>query len=313
MATSSRRRRAVVLGSVLLVVGLVGAVVLWAAGGSRRTNAIKNFARAPIGCDTTLDFAEPGSYLLFVETAGRLEDVRGDCDAPSDYDVGADRPNVEVTMIDPDGEELALDDASGVVSYSSDGFVGGAVFRVEVAEAADHVVRVESRQEASFAVAIGRDPDAGVALLRGLGVAVGVIGLAAGLGLILAGGRHEETGPAGPWTPAPPDQPVWGATAPTQPPYRQPPSPAGQPPFPGAGIPSRSDLPRPPAPPGTPGAPTPASVPPVPDRRDEPTPPSTSPPAFAPPSPPTRVDDGWRPPPERVPPHEADIWDDSNE
>ena len=46
---------------------------------------------APIGCDTVLDFDEGGDYVLFVETKGELDDIRGDCAADTDDRLGGGR------------------------------------------------------------------------------------------------------------------------------------------------------------------------------------------------------------------------------
>ena len=265
MATSSKRRRMVVLGTMVVALGVVAAIALWVAGGVRRTNAIDNFARAPIGCDTTLDFADTGTYILFVETTGRLDEVRGDCAAPREYDVEDIRPAVSITMIDPDGEQLELRDVSNSVTYSTDGYVGRSELEVEIAEAADHVIRVETSEDASFAVAVGRNPDDGVALLRGGAVALGLTAVVAGLAMALAGGRERDRPPSE-WTPAQPGPPNWGGTpgfVPTQPPYRQPPPPPVSM-GPGvAGPPTPGRSPVPPASPGFPAqAPPAAPIPP---------------------------------------------------
>jgi hypothetical protein len=54
--SSSRRRLWIALGAICIVGGLVAAALLWNGASQRRSTAIENFARAPIGCDTTLDF-----------------------------------------------------------------------------------------------------------------------------------------------------------------------------------------------------------------------------------------------------------------
>ena len=255
MATSPKRRRAVVIGVLLVVAGVVAAIVLWVAGSTRRSNAIENFARAPVGCDTTLDFSEAGTYLLFVESSGRLEDVRGDCDASERYDLDAMPPSVDITMIDPDGNVIDLEEPPSI-SYSSGEYAGRAEFQVDIAEAADHVIRVETESGDRFAVAVGRDPDDGVALLRGLAVLLGLAGVVVGLVVALAVGRSDDPSSDG-WSAAQPGTSPWGAPPPTQPLYRPPPPPPGVAPPGQWGGATRP----PPAPTGTAGEPSPFAPP----------------------------------------------------
>lgn len=241
MSSTATRRRRIVVGSTLIVAGLAVAVVLWIVAGSRRSSAIENLARAPIGCDTTLDFAETGEYLIFVETTGRLEDVRGDCDADGDYEITDLRPDVDITLLDPDGEQVDLRARRDDVTYSDNGFVGRSVLSVDITQPDDHVIRVEATDDASFAVAVGRDPGAGVGLLRVIGLVVGVTGLVLGVFLLLV--RRRRTADDGAVSAA---TPGWHTTppTPTQPPYRHPVP---------AGAPGPPDRPLPPPPPGQAG------------------------------------------------------------
>lgn len=262
MATSPARRRAVVIGVLIVVVGVVAAIALWVAGSTRRSNAIENFARAPVGCDTTLDFAEGGTYLLFVESSGRLDEVRGDCDAPEEYDADVEPDEVAVTIVDPDGNDVDVDDDPPSIAYSSGDFSGRAAFEVEIADATDHVIRVESTTDDDFAVAVGRDPDDGVTLLQTLAIVLGLLGVTVGLVVALAVGRGGGGTPD--WSSTQPGASPWGAPPPTQPLYRPPPSgppsgvpPTAVPPVPGSFAP-------PPPPPGATGGtvPMPGAAPP---------------------------------------------------
>lgn len=256
MATEPRPKRTkmILVGSAIAVVGLVAAVALWLAGGSRRTDAVENLARAPIGCDTTLDFSVPGEYLIFVESRGNFTEVRGDCDASGDFEVGASRPEVDITVLDPDGAQVELTERRNVVTYSTGDFEGRSVLALDVIESGDHVMRVEAIDEAQFAVSVGRDPNSGVALLRGAAVLVGLAGIALGLLVALIAGRRRQ--PAAPvWTPAQPP----GQWPPAQPPYQQPGQPAqqhpGQPPYQQPGQPPYYPPAQPPPPPGAYGQP----------------------------------------------------------
>ena len=42
-------------------------------------DAVAGLAPAPIGCDTTLRFDETGTYTFYIETAGSIGPIDGDC------------------------------------------------------------------------------------------------------------------------------------------------------------------------------------------------------------------------------------------
>ena len=85
---ASRSRRGVLIGrgALAIVVGLVTAVALWSVGDDRRTDAVNGFARAPVGCDTTLDFVETG----WIDAAAALAAVPSP--APSTPPAGPSEP-----------------------------------------------------------------------------------------------------------------------------------------------------------------------------------------------------------------------------
>ena len=245
-----RRGWMLVLG-MLVIVGMLGAAVaLWIAGGNRETDNVASFARAPVGCDTTLDFESTGTFLLYVETSGRFGELRGACDAPPTYDRDADDvPVVEVVLRDPDGDVVELDD-SAEIGYDVDGFVGSSIGEVQIESEGDHVLTVAPTGGDAFAVAVGRQPDQGVALLRWGAVAAAICGLVLGGLLLVLGSRRPPVTPTpvAPWTPdgggwpsSPPGfpmpPPTTGATGPAGPPVASPvpsspPSPPSPPPIP---------------------------------------------------------------------------------
>ena len=312
MAGRRPGRLLTLLGVFIIVVGLAGALLLVGAASERQANAVEGFARAPVGCDTTLDFVESGEYLVFVERSGSTQAVSGDCDAPSAYDLqGA--IDVVVTLVDPDGADIELDRAIGSVDYDIDGYVGQAAFSADIAVAGDHVMRVES-DSGSFAVAVGRDPGDGLPELFAAAAAAGVGGVIVGLGMILAGRSRRKsatprlapTGPYGaPFSPV--GQVPQGPPTYTQPggpvDYRQPPAPPVAPEF-GGHPAAPSWQPDPPS--SSPAAAPPPGIP-----RYEP-PPLQAPPSAPPPPPPpppaqTSVpqipgEPGWVPPGAQPPP-----------
>jgi len=233
------RRGWVLLAGIVVLVGMLGAAVaLWVASGERRSDNVANFARAPVGCDTTLDFEATGTFVLYVETTGEFDQLAGECDADRRYDRNPDDlPELTLTLLDPDGQPLDFDDADPD-AYDVDGFVGTAAQSVEIQTPGDHVLAVAPAAGDPFAVALGRSPDQGVALLRWGAGAAAIAGLVFG-GLLLVLGSRRNPAPAvtaAPWSPegqawpasppgfpAPP--PTTGATGPPGPPPAVMPSP----------------------------------------------------------------------------------------
>ena len=73
LAPGGRRRRARrfhVLGRRAVVRGRPAATTTTSAA----------FARAPVGCETTLDFDRSGEFVLYIETTGQVDGIGGDCD-----------------------------------------------------------------------------------------------------------------------------------------------------------------------------------------------------------------------------------------
>lgn len=228
-----------IAGLALIVVGLGAGGALIALSGSNKEETIKKFARAPVGCTTTLEFDKATSFTLYLETKGSVQDVGGDCEQNgASYDSRQeDAPDVTITLVDADDNEISMDDASGP-SYDAGGYVGVGLKTVRIADAGTYRLTVASEQ-GDFAIAIGGDPDGDSGTMMIAGVASAVGGLALGL-LLLLRGRKSAT--------PPPPAPVWQQAPaaggwPTQPtvPGYQPAPPVAQPPA------------APPAPPVGPG------------------------------------------------------------
>jgi hypothetical protein len=217
-AGSTRRSgRLILSGVVVLVVLLVAAAALWMAGTQRRADNVASFARAPVGCDTTLDFERGGTFVLFVETTGRIDQLGGRCEAVLDYDRAADEELADLiapglSLSGPDGTPLDIVDAPGA-DYSVDGFSGTATWSVDIETPGDHVLSVLPIGGEPMAIAVGRSVDEGVAVLRWSAVAAAVTALIVGGGLIIAGSRRVPTPdePSAPWVP---DDPTWPSSPP---------------------------------------------------------------------------------------------------
>jgi hypothetical protein len=256
-----------VVGVVVLVGMLGAAAALWVASGERRSDNIANFARAPVGCDTTLDFEATGTFVLYIETTGEFDELAGGCNAERRYDRSADDlPELTLTLLDPNGRPLDFDDANPD-AYDLDGFVGTAARTVEIETPGDHVLTVAPTAGDPFAVALGRSPDQGVALLRWGAGAAAIAGLVFGGVLLVLGSRRKPTpaATAAPWSP---EGQGWPASPPGFP---------APPPTTGASGPPG---PPPPAMPPPPTRDAGTSIPAVPDSQG----PSPSP--WAPPPPP---------------------------
>jgi hypothetical protein len=246
-----------VAGVFALLVGLVGAGALWYASGQRYDDNVAAFARAPSGCATTLDFDRTGTFTLYTETTGRIDELAGDCEQTEDYDRD-DVPEIDVVIVDPDGDEVPVEEVSGS-GYDTTTFVGVAVGEIDVAQVGDHVITVQ-RDGAPFAVAVGGAADAGVAPLRWGAIALAIVGMIAG-GLLLAAGSRRPTSiepaavwqpSAGAWPSSPPGFPAPPATTGTRgtlgtvgPPMVAPPVAASPPPGP---TPTSTPTPTPPRP-----------------------------------------------------------------
>jgi hypothetical protein len=252
---AGRRGWMLVLGVLVIVGSLGAAVALWIAGGNREADNVAGFARAPVGCDTTLDFESTGTFLLYVETSGRFGELVGACDAPPTYDRDADDvPAVEVILRDPDGDVIGLAD-SAEVDYDIDGFVGTSIGEVQIESEGDHVLTVAPVGGDTFAVAVGRQPDQGVALLRWGAVAAAIGGLLLGGLLLVLGSRRPPVtpAPAAPWTPDGGGWPSSPPGFPAPPPTTGATGPAGPPATPPA--PAPPSAPPPPSPQGPPASP----------------------------------------------------------
>lgn len=212
-AAARRSGRMIAIGAGVLVVLLVTAGALWLVAGQRRADNVASFARAPVGCDTTLDFERPGRFVLFIETTGRIDELGGACDVALDYDRDTDdglaaqlAPRLSLTG--PGDTSVGIVDDQGA-AYDVDGFVGVAAWSIDIDTPGDHVLTVAPIGGEPFAIAVGRSVEEGVAVLRWSAVAVAVTALVLGGGLLVAGSRRVTEPPAAPspWVPAGPGWP----------------------------------------------------------------------------------------------------------
>jgi hypothetical protein len=260
-ARPKKRIRPVLVG--LGVAAIVLGVILWIVAGSRYSHAVQDLAPAPVGCETTLEFDEAGTYTFFLETKGRVGDIEGDCASiDREYEYTGDAlPRVSLTLVDPEGREIDLDRVDGP-SYDRAGRVGQAVRQARVEESGTYVLEVEAN-DPDVVVRVGKDPRQGVMPLRVGGVVLALAGVVAiVLGLVL--GRTPAAPSSGPG-PTPYWQPS-GGPPPVAPPYAHqpttPPFAPGRPPGPVFGPGSPAPTGQEPGRPVVPGQPLPPPSPP---------------------------------------------------
>lgn len=241
---ATRPKGGVILGVVVLVLGLAAGAALYLGSGATREQTIERFARAPVGCTTTLQFDRAGTFTVYIELTGTIAAVGGDCDRSGESYrwTGATLPAYTLTMVDADGASVALAESTGS-SYDTGTWRGQAVSRVQVGAPGAYRLTVDSA-DTGYAVAIGGDPDADASRMQVAGIASAVGGLLVGVLLIVLGRRRRRPGtPAGmpvasvpSSAPAPPYVPGPGAAVPplaerprlpTHPPGAAPPPPPG--------------------------------------------------------------------------------------
>lgn len=244
-----RRRGGLIgLGIAVLLIGVVAGIVLIASSSSMEDDAVEDLARAPVNCTTTLEVDSPSTFLVFVETKGKLDELDGGCAADAqEYSHSASRlPTVDLTLTDDDGEELDLDRRTDV-SYDTGDFRGESVREVRIEAKGDYQLTVRSPAD-DVAIAVGDDPNGVGDSTRVAGLIVLIAGAVIGAVLIALGARRRPATPgaqplATGMAMAPPSPTAAYPTVPSPaPPMRPPSGPFAPPPPPGSPPPA----PRPP-------------------------------------------------------------------
>ncbi len=210
---SKGRGTAAAFGLLLLFAGLVGGGVLYFLSVRHPGQAIDSFARAPVGCTTTLDFTETGRFYVYEEVDTVVVPPEGGC-----VPLANPLRSFGFELTGPDGEVVPRRDDS--ISYDHDGQQGQSVARIEIEQTGQYEIAVVGDDELTVA-AVGRAPDDGVDDLRNRAIAVGLAGVVLGLLLLTLAGRRsrkaaEYATPDGPgWGPSPSAAgPAWPPEAP---------------------------------------------------------------------------------------------------
>ena len=253
-AAGERRKGLLFAGIGVAVAGLAAGGLIASSASSTTEETVQKFARAPVGCTTTLEFEKSATFTLFVETKGSAIDVGGDCAGNgASYDrTSPDLSEVTLALVDEDDSPVELT-GSDSYSYDTGTFVGQAIQQVTIDSPGTYRLTVTSA-DTDFAIAIGGDPEADSSTVLAIGGAILLVGLLAGAVLIVLGLRRTGGAsappsapaampPAAGWAPQPPapgyapGAPVAPAPPTYQPPPPAPPTPPAPPAGPGWGAP----------------------------------------------------------------------------
>jgi hypothetical protein len=235
------------IGITLIVLGIVGAIVIWVIGFKNVSDTVDNFARFRAPSTRVLTFNSSGTFTIYYEGSSDRQDV----------------PPLQISVVDENGNDLDLQTGNiPDVTFSVNGHNGVAVARVKIPDPGRYTIEVQSSSPGSFDVSVGKGVVARIVVFVLAGIAVGFFGVVLGvITLIVTGvkrGRRKREAqaalaPAGPgqWGMAPTT--AWGSP-PTVPPTAAPPAPPwspepASPPPSGGG--RGTPLPPPPPPPPT--------------------------------------------------------------
>lgn len=136
------------------IVLMIGGFVMAVRGVDQNNRLIERLVRTPAGCSSTVEIASAGTYYLYVETKGRVEDLGGCSNDDRVYDLD-EAPRVDVVVRETSGSDLALtpDDS---VRYSGPSGVGESIASVRIPDSGRYVIEVRSADDAAV-VTVGRD------------------------------------------------------------------------------------------------------------------------------------------------------------
>jgi hypothetical protein len=193
-AVGKRRRGWMLVGSVLLLAGLVGGGVLLTLAQSAEGRTVRRFARAPIGCTTTLQFDRGGVFTFYVETAGRTAPLGGDCTtAGKTFLHRGSAPTVSLELTDSSGAPVALSNYQGQ-RYDASGFVGRSLAQASIPAAGTYRVAATA-DVADIGLAVGGSAVAYRNELVTWGAIALMVGGVVGGALLTFGARRRRPAP----------------------------------------------------------------------------------------------------------------------
>lgn len=186
MGTRSRGRGLVaVVGLVVLLVGVVGAAVLFVISQRRPEQVIDGFARATVGCDTVLEFNDIGEFYVFEERAEGPAAQVGECPPVADPE-----RSFGFVLRDDDGPVVTSEEIG--VSYETDGRSGRSIAVFEVTEQPSTFVIEVVGDDLAVVAAIGREPYASADAVRRQAFALGAAAVLLGGLLLIVSGRRSR-------------------------------------------------------------------------------------------------------------------------
>jgi hypothetical protein len=185
----------VIAGVAVVAGGLVTGVALAVAAIAVQGQTVEGFARAPVGCTTTLQFDTDDTFTLFVETKGRVADTGGDCEGSgATYSRRDDNPpRVELTLLDDGDGAVTLGDANDY-TYDTGDFVGTSFATADITAAGTYRLTVSS-EDSDFAIAIGRDPTRDSAIYLAAGITIAGLAVLIGVLLVVLGVLQKSSTP----------------------------------------------------------------------------------------------------------------------
>lgn len=153
-----RRRRGVgAIGVALLVAGVALGATLITQGSSAEADTVAGYARAPIGCSTTLRFDRSGMFTFFIETKGRVGSLGGNCARDNrSFEHSGSAPVVQLELTDAAGKPVALTNYDGM-SYDTGSYVGVATAQAMVVAGATYRLAATASTD-DIGVAVGGSP-----------------------------------------------------------------------------------------------------------------------------------------------------------
>ena len=144
MASKRTGRGTVLFGLFVLLAGIAGAVGLFLLSQQRRDDAIRNLARASVGCKTTMLFKDTGTFYVYIEHLGKVETLDGTCSGfPDEYSrrCSTTSRSWRSRFSTADENVLELDRLDDEFTYSlDDSYAGTAKRRFEIESTGDYVV-----------------------------------------------------------------------------------------------------------------------------------------------------------------------------
>lgn len=207
------------IGIVLVIVGMVGGVVLIVSGVRSPVTGVAELERVPVG-GGSMEIEEAGTVTVYGERG-----VPGS--APKTFSSstsGGPVPEIDVSIVGPGGEAIAIEPVAGSEEYQSDGHWGTRIGRFEANRAGTYTVAVVGGTDVRRydTIAVGDvDPQGVWLIVAGVlgGGFVAVVGLVLVIVSAIRRGRAIRRARQGSWpdpgAPGPPPPPSGWPVAPT--------------------------------------------------------------------------------------------------